>query len=337
MTGPNGAGKSALLSAITLLSAAAEGAISRRLAAMGGMGSALWAGPRRKGPVRMILEATLDESAYALELGLPRPTDAALELDPIVKSETISARVGRRSVPMLVRRGPLLTCREDDGRMSVLRDDLWLFETALANVVEPLRHPEADSLRRALLGVRLYDPFRVDAASPLRQPYPRIATPTVSGDGADWAAALYSAIAIRDGWRDSARAPAHEAIAAAFEGAAPHFFEDGPDIEGGLTAPEFQRPFRARELSDGTLRFLALAAALTALRPPSVILLNEPEASLHARMIDPLADLIAHAAVASQVIVVTHERRLADRLEVEHAAQRIALEKVDGATGIVSD
>ncbi len=300
------------------------------------MGSALWAGPRRKGPVRMALEATLDDASYRLELGLPRPTDAALDLDPIVKSETISARVGKRDVPMLARRGPLLNCREDDGRMSVLRDDLWVFETALANVVEPLRHPEADALRRAFLGVRLYDPFRVDAASPLREPYPKIATPTVSGDGADWAAALYSSIAIRDGWPDKARAPAYEAVAAAFEGASPWFFEDGPDIEGGLLAPEFQRPFRARELSDGTLRFLALSAALTALRPPSVILLNEPEASLHERMIDPLADLIAHAAGAAQVVVVTHERRLADRLEVEHAAQRIALAKADGATEIVN-
>ena len=48
----------------------------------------------------------------------------------------------------------------------------------------------------------------------------------------------------------------------------------------GLTMPEYpKRVFEAGELSDGTLRYLALAGALLGYRLPSFIALNEPEAA----------------------------------------------------------
>jgi predicted ATPase len=40
------------------------------------------------------------------------------------------------------------------------------------------------------------------------------------------------------------------------------------------------RPFEAKELSDGTLRCLLLVTALLSPRPPEIMILNEPEASL---------------------------------------------------------
>lgn len=332
ITGANGVGKSVALSAISLLAAAAAGDLSRRLAAQGGMESALWAGPRRKGPVRMSFEAEMDGFGYELSLGLPRPTDAALPLDPIVKSEAVTVSDRRKQTAVFLREGPCLSVRDDDGRLEPFRTDLWLFETALGSLATPDRAPEAFQLSAALAGIRFYDPFRVDAGSPLRAPAPKIATPTMAEDGSDWATTLYSRVALADGFRDMARTAAAGAVSAAFDGAEIHFFEDGPSLEGGLQTKAFQRPFRARELSDGTLRFLALTAALTALRPPSVLLLNEPEASLNARLIPALAELIAAAADETQIIVATHDRRLADHLDVEHAARRIELEKRDGET-----
>ncbi len=50
------------------------------------------------------------------------------------------------------------------------------------------------------------------------------------------------------------------------------------------------------ELSDGTLRFLLWAAALLAPEPPSLMVLNEPETSLHPDLIGPLAMLVRAAA-----------------------------------------
>ena len=40
------------------------------------------------------------------------------------------------------------------------------------------------------------------------------------------------------------------------------------------------RPLAAEELSDGTLRYLLLVAALLSPRPPQLLVLNEPETSL---------------------------------------------------------
>ena len=75
------------------------------------------------------------------------------------------------------------------------------------------------------------------------------------------------------------------------------------------------RPLATGELSDGTLRYLLLVAALLTPRPPPLIVLNEPETSLHPSLIPPLARLIAGARAHSQVIVVSHDRQLVEMLE----------------------
>lgn len=62
----------------------------------------------------------------------------------------------------------------------------------------------------------------------------------------------------------------------------------------GSRKPNFDpaRVFEANELSDGTLRYLALCGALLGYRLPGLIALNEPEASLHPELLEPLARLI---------------------------------------------
>jgi predicted ATPase len=56
------------------------------------------------------------------------------------------------------------------------------------------------------------------------------------------------------------------------------------------------RPLSAAELSDGTLRYLLLIAALLTPRPPSLMVLNEPETSLHPDLLPALARLIIRAS-----------------------------------------
>lgn len=337
VSGANGAGKSSLYRAVELLRAAAAGDLARSLAAEGGMGSALWRGRRRKGAVQIRLAVDIDHLRYELTLGLPRPTDAALTLDPVVKAERVTAEVGGRRVRMLERTGPQLSARDPSGRMRAVDQRLWLFETALSALVDPERYPELAYLRGRLLDARFYDSFRVDKASPLRAPQPMISSPNMDSDGANWAGALYSRLAIADGFRDIARSPITTAIAAAFPGSELRFEEMGGALDAGLVSPEFDRPFAARELSDGTVRYLALVAALLALRPPAFIALNEPETSLHVDLIDPLADLIGAAALETQILVVTHNAALADRLEVEHGALARRLVKEDGETQLVEN
>ncbi len=68
------------------------------------------------------------------------------------------------------------------------------------------------------------------------------------------------------------------------------------------------------ELSDGTLRYLLLLAALLTPRPPGLMVLNEPETSLHTDLLPPLARLIGEASKTCQIVVVTHDATLAEAL-----------------------
>jgi predicted ATPase len=74
------------------------------------------------------------------------------------------------------------------------------------------------------------------------------------------------------------------------------------------------RPLGPAELSDGTLRYLLWIAALLSPRPASLLVLNEPETSLHPDLLLALGQLISAAAARTQVIVVTHSASLIDAI-----------------------
>jgi predicted ATPase len=77
--------------------------------------------------------------------------------------------------------------------------------------------------------------------------------------------------------------------------------------------------FSAHDLSDGTLRFIALATLL--LQPddtlPGVILIDEPELGLHPYAIVLLAELLVDASRRSQVIVSTQSVPLVNQFSPE--------------------
>lgn len=77
----------------------------------------------------------------------------------------------------------------------------------------------------------------------------------------------------------------------------------------------FETPLPARRLSDGTLRFLALAAILFQPQPPPLICLEEPELGMHPDMIRMVARMIADAAERTQLIVTTHSEYLLTALQ----------------------
>ena len=86
-----------------------------------------------------------------------------------------------------------------------------------------------------------------------------------------------------------------------------------------MTQPGLRRPLSAAELSDGTLTFLLLVAAAHATRPPDLLVLNEPESSLHPSLMPAVGALVASAAERSQVLVVTHAGDLVRALRTADA------------------
>ena len=89
--------------------------------------------------------------------------------------------------------------------------------------------------------------------------------------------------------------------------------------------------FDASPLSDGTLRFMALATLF--LQPadlrPSVMLVDEPELGMHPFAITLLASLMKQASVETQVIVSTQSSLFLDHFEPEDV---LVADRVDGGT-----
>ena len=88
-------------------------------------------------------------------------------------------------------------------------------------------------------------------------------------------------------------------------------------------------PFQPYHLSDGAIRFICLATALLQPRPPSTVIIDEPELGLHPQAIAILADLIKAAASRTQVIVATQSPLLVDQFAV---GDIIVAKRKDGAT-----
>ena len=93
------------------------------------------------------------------------------------------------------------------------------------------------------------------------------------------------------------------------------------------------RPLGAGELADGTLRYLLWVAALLTPRPP-LLVLNEPETSLHPDLLPALGRLIQQASTRSQVIVVSHTAGLIDALQSQSGCHAISLSKAFGDTAV---
>lgn len=345
ITGANGSGKSSLYRAIGLLASVAQGRIVSALAMEGGLNSTLWAGPEtiskrmksgevpvqggpRKGPVSLKLGFASEDFGYAIDLGLPQPSRSLFAHDPEIKAEVVWAGETLRPANTLtLRKGASVVASAGRSAKRVVCEHIAPFDSMMMQAVSATDMPELLELRERMRGWRFYDHLRTDRLAPARQPQVGTRTPVLSDDGADLAAALQTIVEIGD------REGLEETIADAFPGSAVEIGERDGLFDVSLTQSGLLRPLKAAELSDGTLRFLVLVAALLTPRPPSLMVLNEPETSLHRDLLAPLARLIVRASRNSQVIVVTHAGPLVEALQQE-GAKRFVLKKELGETQI---
>lgn len=331
LVGGNGCGKTNCYRALRLLAAAAEGRLAATMAEEGGMPSALWAGKRRRGEVRMRLGVTLDAFSYRLALGLPRPERTLFTRDPEVKEEDIEAVAGRRRIALVRREGAGVRLRGEAGGWEAPSLAFEPAESLLAQLVDPVRWPELALLRQTLSSWRFYHQFRSDAGSPLRQPRVGVRTRALAHDGADLAAALQTIV-------ERGRDELDAAIDAALPGAEVVIAgDDQGRLWVELASPGMHRRVQPYELSDGQLRLLCLAAACLATHAPPLMVLNEPETSLHEDLIPALAGLIASAARRGQVVVTTHDRTLAELLRQDAGAAVVPLTTAGGETRVEGD
>jgi predicted ATPase len=200
--------------------------------------------------------------------------------------------------------------------------------------------PSGDTLKRPGVGLRelarsgwhhVYHLDDTSPSSPLRHTHKVHDNRTLRPDGSNVAALLYL---LRE-----KHTATYGLIEQTVQRVAPFFggFELGPlklapdDIKLEWRHKNSDQYFDAWSLSDGTLRFIALATLF--LQPvelrPSVILVDEPELGLHPYAIGLLASLIRQASVDTQVIVSTQSSLLLDYFEPEDV---LVAERANGAT-----
>lgn len=351
VTGANGVGKSSLYRSLRLLAGCGRDEVVVAVAREGGLDSTLWAGPEeigravregrapvqgtvRRGPVSLRLGVQLDDDTglgYALDLGLPPLGRTAFGRDPELKTETLwTGAAPRPSSLAAERRGGHVRVRDDAGAWTELGRALRPFESLLTEVVDPLRAPEVLRMRENLRSWRFYDHFRTDATAPSRLPQLGTRTPVLAADGADVAAAVQT---IRElGGGDTFDA----AIEDAFPGSRVDVAVDGSQFSLAVRQHGLLRPLAGPELSDGTLRYLLWATALLSPRPPQLLVVNEPETSLHPDLLPALGSLVVAASAKAQTLVVTHSPLLLDAIGRAAAGRddvrRVELEKRFGET-----
>jgi len=76
-------------------------------------------------------------------------------------------------------------------------------------------------------------------------------------------------------------------------------------------------PMQPYHLSDGSIRFVCLATALLQPKPPSMIIIDEPELGLHPEAIDILSELVQDAAKRTQVVIATQSPLLLDQFALD--------------------
>jgi len=349
VTGANGSGKSSLYRALRLLADIAQGRIVASLAGEGGLTSTLWAGPEsfsremkrdelpiqgtvRKNPISLKLGFAGDDYSYSIDLGLPSSGSALFGRDPEIKAETqwTGEKLGRQNA-FAERRGPLVRIRDASGAWRQVFDRLGPFDSMMTHCGDPREAPELLFLRERMRDWRFYDHFDTGRDAPARRPQVGTYTPVLASDGADLAAAVATI-------HNVGEAPAlAAAVADAFPGCLIDVTASDGYFELQMKQHGLLRPLKAAELSDGTLRYLLIAAALFSPRPPTLMILNEPETSLHPDLLAPLARLIAQASARTQLIVVSHAAPLLAALADDAEVRRIVLHKELGETLVEAD
>lgn len=349
ITGANGSGKSSVYRSLRLLADVAQNAVVASLAREGGLPSTFWAGPEkiargvRQGmyPVEPLAKRKVaslklgfggDTYGYSIDLGYPPPPppppQTMFNLDPHVKRECIwHGEVYRKASALVDRRNNFVwiaTLRDEEPVM--LTQQLADTDSMLASIADPQRAPEMLAVREAMRGWRFYDHFRTDSDSPARSAQIGTFTPVLHHDGSNMAAALQTIQEIRS---DDALAATLED---AFPGSRLYVTEVNGRFEVQLQQHGLLRALSAAELSDGTLRYLLWTAALLTPRPPELMVLNEPETSLHPELLPALARLILTAAKHAQIIVVSHAPQLIEALASAAITTHLHLTKSFGET-----
>lgn len=309
LVGANGTGKSNFVTAFQFLNSLVEGKMQDYVRRSGGAENILYFGTRNTDAINLSLSFDNELNKYEIAL-------TATEDDSLYPSmETVyfwDKTKYRRPYNEIL--SPL-----SGGR-----------EAGISNIAAK---GVANYVRQYLNSWRIYHVHDTSANSPMRKTARLNDNRFLRPDGANLAAFLFRL--------QNRSAERYDVILRTIRSVTPFFgdfvLQSDPlneeTIRLAWTHRDSDQYFDASALSDGSLRFIALATLF--LQPeelrPSVILVDEPELGLHPYAITVLASLIKQASVKTQVIIATQSTLLLDHFEPQDV---LVAERVKGGTEI---
>jgi predicted ATPase len=332
LIGPNGSGKTSFMDVFRLLAEGTQGRFAAGISQRGGMGSLL----------RYARQGEDEPASWSFHLatevaGNDQPLTYHLEVRRRGAGYEIASEVlspyhaqGYRDPFKWIDNRPGHPRYFDDTSKHLVAPTWEYNEAELALAQVPKLYPVAEGFRNRLAKTEFLSFLDVSQNAPVRNPQDLDPLPRMPGpNGANLVSALYN---IRSTDEDT-----YQRIVEALHAAFREFRGiDFPLVAAGKAAltwkeEPFTKALYANQVSEGTLRFLWLTAVLLSPQLPPVLLVDEPEVSLHPEMLKVLAGLLREAAAKSQVFVATHSDRLIRWLE---PGDLLILDKEEGVTRV---
>ena len=319
LIGPNAVGKSNLIEVIGLLRAEpVSGGLLGAILRGGGIRQWLWLGDasptatiecqvnlrrgRQFGPLDYRLQFAEDSTGFVI-------TDERL-----TKSGRATPTAGRK---------PFFT-RDSLGA------NLPRTESVLAQLKNPADTTPITELGNHFAEIQVYREFRTTQGWGARSGVVTTSPKEALQDGGDNLALMLQELDFRD---------RHEQVRAHLRRLCDRFEDVKVEIANGL-ARTFLREAGLVEMlssirmSDGTLKFLALLAALLHPKPPPLMCIEEPETGLHPDAMQLVAKILLEASESMQLIVTTHSEALVDALTERPEAVLVCDRGFDNGTQI---
>jgi len=185
------------------------------------------------------------------------------------------------------------------------------FQSILSQIRDLGQYPEITRLANLYANFRIYSEWSFGRNSNLRESTPTGRSSNILSESMDDLALALNGLE---------KTSAHEKIRVLLQELKETYLDYSTRILFGrvgleLVEAPFEIPLSAKRLSDGTLRFLALAAILLTPDPPALICLEEPELGMHPDMIRMVAKMIIDASARTQLIITTHSEHLLSALQ----------------------
>ena len=185
------------------------------------------------------------------------------------------------------------------------------YQSILSQIRDAGQYPEITGLANLFSSLRIYSEWSFGRNSTLREATPSSRSSVTLSESMDDLALVLNGLE---------KTSAHDQIRILLKDLKETYVDFVTRILFGRVGLElYEKPYDtsipAKRLSDGTLRFLALAAILLQPDPPPLICLEEPELGMHPDMIRMVARMLVDAASKTQIIVSTHSEHLLSALQ----------------------